>query len=326
MISPLSMPSPFIDIILLCYGKFSTMTKPCLDSLVADCENPDLRLTVIDNGSTDNSANELKEYLKPYPYVRAQYLKENIGYAGGMNFGVSLAEAPWLFLVSNDTIFAPGSLNTLYNTLRELPEDIGLAGPVTNAAGNEQEYLLRGSAMEILDKAKFIQQFPCHILTPAYRLDFYCVAIRKSVWEQLHGFDPVYGKGYYEDTDFSMRAKAAGYRMMVCEDSFVYHVGSGTFASDPDTRKLIKRNKKIFKQRHPGATLQHKRQCNLEALEEYAKLRQEGVWNEGLALRSKLRIEALTTELPRSPFKKWLWQRKVNRILQKIGAAPAPKS
>lgn len=312
------MNTPFIDIILLCYGKFPTMTKPCLDSLINDCKDPAFRLTVIDNGSSDNSADELREYLKPYSHVRAQYIKDNIGYAGGMNYGVSLAEAPWLLLVSNDTIFAPGSLHALYNALREQPADVGLVGPVTNAAGNEQNYPLKGTANEILSEAKLFQQFPCHVFTPAYRLDFYCVAVRKSIYDQLHGFDPVYGKGYYEDTDFSMRAKSAGSNMVICEDAFVYHVGSGTFSTDPNTRKLIKRNKKIFMQRHPHAILYHQRQCNLNALEEFAKLRHEGTWNEGLTLRTRLRIKALMSNPPRSFIKKWLWQRKVNKILKKF--------
>lgn len=317
------MTTPFIDLILLCYGKFSTMTKPCLDSIISDCDDPRFRLTVIDNGSYDNSANELKDYLRAYPYVRAEYLTENIGYAGGMNHGVSSATAPWLLLVSNDTIFAPGSLKALYNALIEQPEDVGLVGPVTNAAGNGQEYMLRGTAQEILDKAKFIQDFPCHVLPTSYRLDFYCVAIRKSVWDKLNGFDPVYGKGYYEDTDFSMRAKSAGSRVVICEDAFVYHVGSGTFSADANTHKLIKRNEKIFRQRHPHALLRHKRQGNFEVLEEFAKLRQSGVWNKALAIRAKLRIEALLSDLPRSPLKKWLWKRKINKFLASFGEIEA---
>lgn len=312
------MTTPFVDIILLCYGNFVSNTKPCLDSLVAESNAPHLRLTVIDNGSLDNSADQLKEYLKAYPHVRAEYIEKNVGYAGGMNHGATLAEAEWLFLITNDTVFAPDALLTIVNTLRELPSDIGLLSPITNAAGNEQEYKIKGSKNEILEQAKFLQEHPCHFLPSAYRLDFFCVAIRKSVWNKLKGFDPVYGKGYYEDTDFSMRAKSAGYRMVVCEDAFVYHAGSATLSVDPNTRQLIKRNKKIFQQRHPRATLYHKRQCNLSVLEEYARQKQQGLWNEGLAIRAKLRIEALASDLPRSPIKKWLWRYKTKKILNQF--------
>jgi GT2 family glycosyltransferase len=312
------MSKPYIDLILLCYGKFAAMTKPCLDSILLDYNNDNFRLTVIDNASYDDSANELKEYLKPYPLVRTQFLEKNIGFAGGMNLGASLSNSEWLLLVSNDTIFAPGSLVSLYEALLAQPSDVGMVGPVTNAAGNGQGYNFTGNANQIIADAKLFQQYPCHVQIPTYRLDFFCAAIRRSLWTQLQGLDSIYGAGYYEDTDFSIRAKAVGVRMLICEDAFVYHVGGATLSTSPQTRQLIKRNKKIFKRRHPHAILYHKRQDNLAVLEEYLKLYQQGIWNEGLTIRTGLRIKALKTNLPRSLIKKWLWQLKVNKMLQSL--------
>ena len=313
------MTTPYIDLILLSYGKFATTTKPCLDSLVADCANEKFRLTVVDNCSPDNSANEIREYLKPHPHVRAHFLEKNLGFGGGMNFGASLAEGEWLLLVNSDTIFAPGSLESLYHALLGQPADVGMVGPITNAAGNGQGYMINGNASEVLATAKFVQQLPCHTLIPCYRLDFFCVAIRRSLWQQLHGLDPIFGLGYYEDTDFSMRAKAIGIKMMICEDAFVYHVGGSSFATNPKARQLIKHNKKIFLRHHPYAKLHHKREGNLAALEEYAILRQQGKWNAGLAIRAKLRVEALLSDLPRSLIKRWLWQRKVRKVMRQLG-------
>lgn len=313
------MSQPYIDLILLSYGKFATTTKLCLASLVDECANENFRLTVIDNCSPDNSANEIREYLKTYPYVRAEYLETNTGFGGGMNYGASLADGEWLLLVNSDTIFAPGALVSLYRALQNQPADVSMVGPITNAAGNDQDYKISGNQGEVLQQAKFVQEFPCQVLIPCYRLDFFCVAIRRSLWQKLHGLDPIFGLGYYEDTDFSMRAKSAGSRMMICEDAFVYHAGGSSFASNPKAKKLIKRNKKIFIHRHPDAVLHHKREGNLAALEEYAILRQQGKWNEGLAIRAKLRAEALLADRPRSPLKNWLWQRKVKRILHKLG-------
>jgi len=312
------MQAPYIDIILLSYGKFATTTKPCLDSLLPDCNNPNYCLTVVDNCSPDNSANEIREYLKYYPYIRTSFLEKNTGFAGGMNFGASLATAEWLLLVNSDTIFAPGALDTLYHSLLAQPPRVDMMGPVTNAAGNGQGYPFKGTAADIFQQAKFISQFPCHGFIPCYRLDFFCVAIRKSLWDKLHGLDPIFGLGYYEDTDFSMRAKEIGTKMLICEDAFVYHVGGSSFSDNPQARALIKRNKNIFKRRHPHAILYHNRQDNLAVLEEYLKLYQQGVWNEGLAIRTELRIKALKTNLPRSLIKKWLWQHKVNKMLQSL--------
>jgi len=313
------MTTPYIDLILLSYGKFASTTKPCLDSLVADCTNTNFRLSVVDNCSPDNSANEIREYLKHYPYVNTYFLETNLGFGGGMNYGASRAEGEWLLLVNSDTVFAPGALAALYSTLRDQPSDVSMVGPITNAAGNGQGYNIPGNVKVVLDQAVFMQQQPCHALIPCYRLDFFCVAIRRSLWEQLHGLDPIFGLGYYEDTDFSMRAREIGSRMLICEDAFVYHAGGASFSTNPKARALIKRNKKLFFNRHPHALLLHQREGNLAALEEYAKLRREGFWNEGLAIRARMRVEALETDLPRSPFKKWLWRRKIQKILNMLG-------
>ena len=313
------MNQPYIDIILLSYGKFATTTKPCLDSLLPDSNNENFRLTVVDNCSPDNSAEEIRTFLKDQPQVRTFFLDTNTGFAGGMNYGASLASGEWLLLVNSDTIFAPGSLISLYQALREQSEDVCMVGPITNAAGNEQGYDILGNSSEILNTAKYIQHSPCHALIPCYRLDFFCVAIRKSLWEKLNGLDPIFGLGYYEDTDFSMRAKSLGCRMMMCEDAFVYHAGGSSFSSNPKARELIKRNKKIFMLRHPHASLHHRREANLHAIEEYAKLRNTGQWNEGLEMRLKYRIDSLLNDQPRSLIKRWLWKRKIKPILTKLG-------
>ncbi len=312
------MHKPYIDIILLSYGKFATTTKPCLDSLLSDSHNKYFRMTVVDNCSTDNSAEEIRAYLKNQPQIHAVFLDTNTGFSGGMNYGASLTDGEWLLLVNSDTIFLQGSLVSLYHALQQQSADVSMVGPITNAAGNGQGYNILGNSNDVLRAAGFVQRTPCHALFPCYRLDFFCVAIRRSLWDKLNGLDPVFGLGYYEDTDFSMRAKALGCRMMICEDAFVYHVGGSSFSANPQTRKLIKRNKKIFLRRHPDAKLLHQREDNLAVLEEYAKLRQTSHWNEGLSIRLKYRLDELNANMPRSPLKRWLWKRKVRQVLASL--------
>jgi GT2 family glycosyltransferase len=309
------MSHPYIDILLLSYGKFSTTTKPCLDSLLQDSNNENYRLTVIDNHSPDDSAERIRGYLKDQPQVRTAYLKTNTGFGGGMNHGASLATAEWLLLVNSDTVFAPGALGALYHALAAQPTEIGMMGPITNAAGNDQGYDIPGDLNAAMKVAVTLQNNPIHTPIPSYRLDFFCVAIRKSLWDKLHGLDPIFGLGYYEDTDFSMRAKAIGCQMMICEDAFVYHMGGSSFSANPKAKALIKRNKKIFLKRHPNATLYHQREGNLQAIQEYLLLNKLGKWNEGYELRLKMRMAALRKNQPRSFLKRWLWQLKVHKVI-----------
>ena len=315
-----SMPTPFIDILLLSYGKFFATTKPCIDSLLPDSHNPDYRLTVIDNCSPDDSAEQIRNYLSKQPQVRDFYLETNTGFAGGMNYGASQSTAEWILLVNSDTVFLPGALDSLCQALQLQPEEVGMIGPVTNAAGNGQNYDIKGDKAAVLADAKKLQGTPCHTLIPCYRLDFFCVAIRRTLWEKLNGLDPIFGLGYYEDTDFSMRAKALGCKMMICEDAFVYHMGGSSFSSNPKTKALIKRNKKIFLKRHPYATLYHQREGNLQAIEAFSELYKSKQWNQGLTIRLNMRMNALSSQRPRSLLKRWIWQRKIDKVLSKFEA------
>jgi GT2 family glycosyltransferase len=309
------MSQPFIDILLLSYGKFTTTTQLCLDSLLPDSHNSNYRLTVIDNCSPDDSAAQIRQYLQDQPQVRTFYLETNTGFAGGMNFGAAQSSAEWLLLVNSDTIFLPGALDALSQALKIQPQEVGMVGPVTNAAGNGQNYGIAGDTQqEIIANAMQLQQNPCHFLIPCYRLDFFCVAIRRSLWSQLNGLDPIFGLGYYEDTDFSMRAKKLGCKMMICEDAVVYHMGGSSFSSNPKTKALIKRNKKLFLKRHPNADLHHQREGNFQVLLEYQGLQASGTWNMGLELRKCSRLEALQKNQPRSFIKRWLWQRKTKDL------------
>ena len=309
---------PYIDLILLSYGKFQTTTQPCLESLLPDINDPAYRLTVIDNCSPDNSAEQIRNYIKNHSEVRTFYLESNTGFAGGMNFGASQSTAEWLLLVNSDTVFLPGALDALHNALKLQPETVGMVGPITNAAGNGQNYDFQGDKSTVIAKAMQFQNTPSYTLIHSYRLDFFCVAIRRSLWNELQGLDPIYGLGYYEDTDFSMRAKALGCGMMICEDAFVYHMGSSSFSTNPKTKALIKRNKKIFLKRHPDAILYHQREGNLQAIDEYLQLRKATCWNDGLELRLKHRLSALQQNQPRSLLKKWLWRRKIRSTLTKL--------
>ena len=61
------------------------------------------------------------------------------------------------------------------------------------------------------------------------RLVFFCVLINRKVFDLLGGMASVFGLGNYEDDDFCLRARIAGYRLALISHAFVYHHGSRTF-------------------------------------------------------------------------------------------------
>lgn len=308
--------TPLLSLVVLGFRNFDVTTRVCMESLLPWLDDPDIEVLLVDNGSPDDSAQKTAQWCAAHPRVKCLLSERNRGFAGGMNWGAEQASGQWLLLVNNDTIFPPQSLDALKNVIREAPPDVAMLGPVTNAAGNGQRLWKPGATHEEwLKIGQWLNEHPSHRLMPAYRCDFFCIAIRHDVWDQLGGLDLDFGLGYYEDFDFSLRLAKAGYRQMITEDVFILHVGSATFQASKAARALIKRNKKLLKSKHPNARFEHTRLGNLAVLQAYQVFRAQGRWTPELEARQQLRQDALAGDAPRSLIKKWLWKRKIKNLL-----------
>lgn len=310
------MSQPLLSLVVLGFRNFDVTTRACLDSLVPWLDDPEVEILVVDNASPDDSAQKTALWCAQHPQARCLLSDSNRGFAGGMNWGASQARGRWLLLVNNDTVFPARTLDALKQVIREAPEDVAMLGPVTNAAGNGQRLWKPGAShAEWLQIGQWINENPTHQLMPAYRCDFFCIAIRRDAWDRLGGLDLAFGLGYYEDFDFSLRLTKAGYRQMITEDVFILHAGSATFKGSASARALMKRNKKLLQSKHPDARFEHTRLGNLAVLREYQRLREQGRWTSGLEARLQLRQEALVGDAPRSLIKRWLWKRGVRDLI-----------
>nr|WP_315463937.1 glycosyltransferase [uncultured Rhodoferax sp.] len=307
---------PLLSVVVLGYRNFKTVTQQCLNSLKPWLSHPEIEFLVVDNGSPDDSAKLTGEWCSAYPSVRCLLSDENRGYAGGMNWACRQAAGAWLLLVNNDTVFPGLALDALLAVLKDAPERVAMLGPVTNAAGNGQRYWQPGAShAQWLEIGKTLHENPSHHYMPAYRCDFFCIAVRQSAWTQLGGLDEDFGLGYYEDFDFSLRLRTAGWEQMITEDVFVLHVGSASFQGSKDARALIKKNKQLLQSKHPTARFEHTRLGNLAVLERYQQLKRSGEWSPALELRLGLRQGALLGDAPRSFVKHWLWRLRLKKTI-----------
>jgi GT2 family glycosyltransferase len=65
-------------------------------------------------------------------------------------------------------------------------------------------------------------------------LAMFCVAMRREVFDKVGTLDERFGVGMFEDDDYSVRVKQAGFRLICAADVFVHHFGQAAFG------KLIK--------------------------------------------------------------------------------------
>ena len=87
------------------------------------------------------------------------------------------------------------------------------------------------------------------------RLTGFCLLARREVLDQIGGFDERYGLGFFDDDDLSVRARQAGFVLLLAEDVFIHHFGNRTFqALGVDCRAQLKSNFAQFKAKWGAAS------------------------------------------------------------------------
>lgn len=241
-----------VSIIVLCYNGLEETTRPCLQSIVLNTNENDCELIIVDNGSVDGTVEYLKNFAVRYTNVRLHLNDRNKGYAAGNNDGMKLAQGKYIILLNNDTLVSAGWLEALLRLFKE-QSSVGLIGPVTNSAGNEQRIDLDG-----LNEISFAKISDAYIKRQkemwftTERLGFFCVAIRRKVIDKIGFLDENFGVGMFEDDDYCLRATKAGFTLAIVEDCFVYHKGSVSFGKlDIESyRSLFEKNRNYFRKKH----------------------------------------------------------------------------
>lgn len=195
-------------------------------------------IIVVDNGSTDGS----REFVKMhFPEVRLLCLKQNCGFCGAVNQGISSAGSPYVILLNNDTEVRPDFAAKLLDAIREDPRRFSCAAKMIqyqdrgrlDNAGDFYCALGWGIAR---GKGKPLNQYPF-----AGKIFSSCAGAaiyRKDLVIRLGGFDEAHF-AYLEDMDISWRAKIHGYYNWYVPEAEVFHIGSATSGSRYNHFKVV---------------------------------------------------------------------------------------
>ncbi len=305
-----------LSVVIVSYNNFATTTGPCLASLRQD--DTDMEIIVVDNGSDATTRRGLIEAVNRDSRIRLLLNRTNLGYAGGTNAGADVAASDLLLLLNSDTRVLPAiTIPRLVKLMEEHP-DWSMLGPVSNQVGNDQQIYTRGGKVReiMVEGAKWCAHSLGYFY-PTDILSFCCVLIRTDFYWELDGLDESFGLGYYEDTDFNYRAAAKGATLMITEDAFVYHRGSGSFdAASPEVQAMVKENRKLFRKKHGhGITAAHWRDKNLAAMRRYLE-RADDLIRLDLVYRFRNREKLAWQLMPNSPLKKLLYVGRLRRVIR----------
>jgi glycosyltransferase involved in cell wall biosynthesis/tetratricopeptide (TPR) repeat protein len=226
-------------------------TRECLDSVVANTRPP-YELVVVDNGSTDGTADYLME-LKARPGPDRVVIIRNIrnrGYPAAANQALAAARGDYLVFLNNDAVVPPGWLDGLVAWVVRTWPRAGLVGPVTNYApppqlvGAPYATPAAGLAAFAADRRRTCAGRALDVP----RLSGFCLLGRRDVLARVGGLDERYGPGFFDDDDLGLRVREAGFLLLLAEDVFVHHYGSQTFAAlGVDCDKLLAGNLELFR-------------------------------------------------------------------------------
>lgn len=251
---------PSVAIVILNYNG---MGKQYLERFLPSVYNTfydNWALYVVDNASTDNSVEYLKQegfQTEGTPIGNGNRflieLDQNYGFAGGYNEGLKTVKADYYVLLNSDVEVAPNWVLPVVELMESDPQiavcqpkirmyDEKLLFEHAGAAGGWIDYLgypfCRGRIFNVLeaDKAQYNDTAEIFWATGA------AMFIKASLYHQFEGFDASYF-AHMEEIDLCWRLKRANYKVMCCPESVVWHVGGGTLPkSNPRKTFLNFRN------------------------------------------------------------------------------------
>lgn len=250
---------PFIDVIVPVYNACDDVLL-CLSALI---EKTDLihRVIVINDGQEERTAEMLKAFDAKYNHLEVITNEKNIGYTKSVNKGVSYSNADWVVVLNSDTIVSEGWLGRLMNCALS-DEKVGMVGALSNAASWQsvpQIYDAEGDwnlnpipkGMTVDDMAREISDISTREYPSVGVINGFCQLINMQMLDVIGVLDEIaFPVGYGEENDMCARAVKAGYKLLIADDTYVYHAKSKSFGHEK-RKVLAKQGSAALKKKHP---------------------------------------------------------------------------
>lgn len=256
-------PEELCDIIIPTHEN-DQFTIECFQSIKRCTKPGTYRVIWVDNGSGDTSKAE--KAIMGIDYITIK-LTENEGFVGAINRGLLASTAPYVCLLNNDTIVSPRWLEKMINSLKA-DKNLGIVGALTNenpgspGVDSHHSLILHNKlipehlkSLSIEEKNKYLETHYSGKTVPISFVAFLCAVIKREVLDKVGFLDPNYAMGMYDDNDYNLLARKAGYRCELAIDTCIIHRGRTTFnliqqKDNFDVDALLKKNLLYLNKKH----------------------------------------------------------------------------
>jgi GT2 family glycosyltransferase len=257
-----------LSIIILSWNT-KELLRQCLDSVrqsfkasnlpagKAGFQSFKVEIIVVDNGSTDGSADEIKKAKIKMQNENLKFKiilnKENLGFARGNNQGIRVAHGEYILLLNSDTVVQQGTLPKLMAVLNDKVEPCQVVSPMLLFPDGRpqtdyymkfpnlwQVFLYHNPALRpVVLKIPFLRNLIYFSSQEKVflidQLPGAALMANRKVWEEVGFLDEDY-HFLYEDVDWCYRAKKKGYRLAVVPEAKIFHLGGASW------KKKLKEN------------------------------------------------------------------------------------
>lgn len=244
-----------IDVIVPVYNAYEDVVT-CIASVRRHTRPESYRLVLIDDKSPDPRISSLFDTLHAQSDSNLLLVRNpaNLGFVRTVNHGMALDDERDVVLLNSDTIVTSGWLEKLRRCADSDPH-IGTITPFSNNAEIcSFPVFCQNNDLATLPDIELINQAMEQAALPSYpeipTAVGFCMFIRRALLRKIGFFDAeTFGLGYGEENDFCMRTIKAGFRNVLCDDTFVAHTGSRSF--DSKKQALVETNMRHLVAKHP---------------------------------------------------------------------------
>ncbi|MCW0232492.1 MAG: glycosyltransferase [Ferrovibrio sp.] len=235
-------------------------TRQCLESLLAQIDVPFAwRVIIVNDASPNRDLNDLLFFYEAMERFELISNSKNVGFSSSINIALGHRRSGEdVVLLNSDAVLPAGALLRLRASAYG-SDDIGTVTPLSNN-GEQCSFPLKNQnnlMHEVSDIAHWdAAAATCGALNVVDMPNGvgFCLFIKAELIQRLGGLSDDYGRGYYEDVDFCLKARRLGFRNVCAIGIVVGHWGSRSFRADKFA--LVHRNLGRLEARFPGYKLE----------------------------------------------------------------------
>lgn len=242
---------PGITVLVIAYNRLEK-TKRCVSSILKYTSDIPYELLLVDNGSEDGTLSYFESV--PHPQKRIVRITKNLGSQYALNLALRLFSGRYFVQVTNDVVVTRNWLANLLHCMESDPK-IGMVTPGSSNISNLQEIPLVFSSYEEMQReaADYNRSDPKK-WEERLRLITVVLVLRRELIDLAGMID----RGFFHDfgdDDFSVRVRRAGYKLMLCMDTFVHHDHDFRHGEDKDMtqfQRSLELGRKNFTDKYYG--------------------------------------------------------------------------